>query len=168
MRTCTCRRKGARPSMERLLRLRHVRAASLSGGVFLSACMSPPPVTTSPEVSGEYEVSGAIYRADFFAGARYLEQERDARGLIRLEGGQPVPLTLVFMDAAGVDPKIVVSRVDGTAMGVLDEAVALRVAAVLCADKARRPVGRAGNNNTVPPATSVLEDGKWGVFNLCR
>lgn len=130
--------------------------------------MSPPPVTSSPAVSGEYEVSGAVYRADLFTGAKRIEQERDEKGRIRLEGGKPVPLILVFMDAAGVDPKVVVSRVDGTAMGVDDEAVALRVAAVLCADKARRPVGRAGYANLPPPATPVLEEGKWGIFNLCR
>jgi len=130
--------------------------------------MCPPPVSKSPEATGEYEVSGAVYRADFYKGARYMEQGRDETGRLKLVNGQPVAVNLVFMDAAGVDPKIVVSRQDGTPMGVDDEAAALKVAAILCADKGRRPIERAGFANVPPPANTVFENGKWGVFHLCR
>jgi hypothetical protein len=130
--------------------------------------MNPQPVSKAPEAKGDYAVSGAVYHAEFYAGAPYIEQERDDTGQLKLIDGKPVELELVFFDAAGVNPKIVVSRQDGTPMGLSDEAVALRVASVLCADKGRRPMRRAGQDNVPPSATSVIENGKWGIFDLCR
>ena len=113
-------------------------------------------------------MSGVVYDAEFFKGARYVEQEREKSGRLKLVSGKPVELDIIFMDAAGVNPKIVVSRTDGKPMGVEDETTALRVAAVLCADKGRAPQERAGPDHVPPPATLVLEAGKWGVFDLCR
>lgn len=154
-----------------MIRIMLAQMTAVLAVLFLSACtdsMSPPPLSTVPEASGDYEVSDAIYHAEIFKGARTIVQERDASGRLKIVNGEPVEVELVFMDAAGVEPKIVVSRADGTAMGVDDEATALRVAAVLCADKGRRPVKPAGLSRVPPPANSVLEAGKWGVFRLCR
>ncbi|MFN0116276.1 MAG: hypothetical protein ACKVPY_16515 [Paracoccaceae bacterium] len=139
--------------------------------LMLSGClgsMAPPPVSKSPEAVGDYEVSDAVYHAEFFKGAPYIEQERDSAGRLKLVNGLPVPINFVFMDAAGVNPKIVVSRKDGSPLGVDDEATALKVAAMLCADKGRRPYYQPGVYQAPFPATPALENGKWGVFNLCR
>ncbi len=152
-------------------RSRLSRLAVSQAVLFVSGCvgsMNPAPISTTPEATGDYEVSGAIYHAEFYKGAPYIEQERDNSGQVKLLNGSPVEVELVFFDAAGVEPKIVVSRDDGAEMGVGDEATALRVASVLCADKGRRPMKPAGSNSVPPPATSVLEEGKWGVFALCR
>ena len=145
-------------------------AAHLCFALALAGCASTAqaPISETPEETGNYEVTGAVYHAEFFEGARYIGQERDENGQLKLVNGQPVPLEIVFHDGAGVNPKIVVSRQDGAPMGVESEAAALKVAALLCADKGRRPMTREGPYKIPGPATSVYEDGKWGVFNLCR
>lgn len=123
------------------------------------------------QLANDYEVDGVMYRAELLQGQRYYEQERDADGRIKLRGGRPVNREVLVMDRPEGDPEVVVVRADGTLMTVSDEGIAMRVATMLCAEKHRSPAPYTyySLGRSIPvAATTVWENGKWGVFHLCQ